>query len=80
MKFQTAVNKLKKMAKGKHCAIQYELCIHHNGKEVAECCLYIDGTKWYSAKTWHKAFHLLENPPVEPDDDEAPEGDNEIQV
>jgi len=77
MKFQTAVNKLKKMATGKHCSIQYGQMFHTTGSITQECGVYIDGGEWYSAPTWARAFHLLENGPDEIPDDEAPEGEEE---
>ena len=60
MKFQTAVNKLKKIANGQYCALQYQAAFYNSGKSTQECSVYVEGTSWYSEATWVHAFKALE--------------------
>lgn len=80
MKFQTAVNKLKKIANGKYCSVDYGQTFYPDGTRRAECSLYIDGGKMYNAPTWHEVFHLIESGVTKLDNIEAPECDDENQV
>ena len=60
MKYLFAVKKLRKIANGKYCSINYERTYFHTSESKQECTLYIDGEGSYSEKTWKKAFKLLE--------------------
>ncbi len=74
MKYLFAVKKLRKIANGKYCSINYERTYFHTGESEQECTLYIDGKGSYYEKTWRKAFKLLEtkNDTVGVKDSEAP--------
>lgn len=72
MKFKIAINKLKKVASGRYCSIQYEQTFYQDGDSRAECKLYIEGLSFAYAPTWHQAFHLLNKSPVKPKKSEAP--------
>ena len=70
MTFKKAKKKLRKIADGRYHTIKYELVEHCDGREVAECSLYIDGGVYHKAKTWDLAFSSLEN--INPDPKESP--------
>ena len=74
MKFQTAKDKLKKLAKGKYHTIQYELSEVSEGKFDTKCWLYIGdayGGKSADGETFRECFDKLENKLEEIPDIEA---------
>jgi len=81
MTFLEAKVKLAEIAKDKHYSLQYQLSSYPPFQEFprheeANVGVYIDGTKWHSAKTWEEAFNSLDNqlnPPTEVDLTECPE-------
>ena len=81
MTFLEAKAKLAELAKDKHYSLQYQLSTFPSFKdfpswEESTVGVYIDGTKWHSAKTWEEAFNSLDNqlnPPTEVDLTECPE-------
>lgn len=81
MKYQTAVNKLKKIAKGRYCAIKYERTYFASGGSKQECSVYIDSYDWYSSPTWEQTFKLLEQAIKKPpaNDNDAPVDELEIK-
>ena len=82
MKYQTAVNKLKKLAAGKHCAITYQQSFLTAGKNTQECNVYIDGGSWYAEATWALLLKALEKGAAlnTANDAEAPENDDESEM
>ena len=52
MKFEEAKKELKRLAKGRYHAIQYQLTEYANGKVEAECYLYVDPHISAASSNW----------------------------
>ena len=61
MTTREATKQLKKLAKGSYCTMQKKDTFFPIGKVEHEYSVYIDNSKWYTAKTWEIAFGLLED-------------------
>lgn len=60
MTFMEAKEKLKEIAAGKYHSLKFELTEFHTGGLNTECSIYINGTDWFSGRTWEDAFARLE--------------------
>ena len=59
MTFQEAERKLDRLAQGRYHSIEYRRTRYPSREQRQECGLYIEGTNWFFALTWAKAFDLL---------------------
>lgn len=60
--FEQAKRRLRRIARGEYCAIQYEITFATRGSKVPDevrCGVYIHGGEWHVAPTWEGAFALL---------------------
>lgn len=65
MTFTEAENKLKAIAKGEYCSLQFEKTLYGSGKVDTICRVYVHGKEWNSGHTWADAFQALEGYPIE---------------
>ena len=56
MKYKDAEKRLKKIAKGRYCCLEYERTYNTDGKETQECKMYIDEYGWCGGSTWNQVF------------------------
>lgn len=75
MKFLEAKEKLLEMAKGKYCAIEFDLNVYSNGKEKTTCRVYIAGHPYENGLTWNEALEKMRERVeyIEPKNEELPE-------
>lgn len=59
MKFKTAENKLRRLAKKRFSCLSYERTYFSTGEVEQKCSVYVNGYDWYPAPTWEQAFILL---------------------
>jgi len=71
MKFEQAIKKVRKMAKGEYFTLKYKFTDYPNNggsHPTIECVIYVDGFDYHEAKTWKDAIKMLDlamNPPKE---------------